>query len=200
MDECRVGRVTLSHEVRGDGAPVVFLHHGIADRSVWEPQWSSFAPGRTLVRCDFAGFGESPIGQLPLTPARDVAALLDTLGITDAVVVGASMGGRVALELAVGRPDLVHALVLVAPALPGVDWSQAMRDYGAAEDDAVAAGDLARGHRGESADVGRRARSSRGGRRAHLQGSRRRHAAPRPRGADAPVGGARGGAARTRPR
>ncbi|MFH8252595.1 alpha/beta fold hydrolase [Microbacterium sp. B2969] len=135
--------MTLWHELKGGGQPVIFLHHGIADSRVWQPQWSSLAPRHMLVRCDFAGFGQSPIGPLPLTPARDVAALLDMLGIADAVVVGSSMGGRVALELAVARPDLVSALVLAAPALPGVNWSQAVRAYGEAEDDAVAGGDLA---------------------------------------------------------
>lgn len=47
-----------------------------------------------------------------------------------------------ALELAVGRPDLVRALVLVAAALPEVDWSREVRAFGAAEDDAMAAQDL----------------------------------------------------------
>jgi pimeloyl-ACP methyl ester carboxylesterase len=71
-----------------------------------------------------------------------VVSLLDELDISSAGIVGASLGGRVALELAVARPDLVRALVLEDAGLPGFDWSEAVRAYGAAEDEAVARGDL----------------------------------------------------------
>jgi 3-oxoadipate enol-lactonase len=107
-----------------------------------EPQWTSFAGRHRLLRLDLAGFGRTPIETLPLTHARDVACLLDELGISAAGLVGASMGGRVALELAVARPDLVRAVVLVDAGLPGVEWSDVVRAYGAAEDEAVARGDL----------------------------------------------------------
>jgi len=109
---------------------------------MWEPQWTSFATRYRLLRCDFAGFGRTPIDRLPVTPAQDVVNLLDELDISSAGVVGASMGGRVALELAVARPDLVQTLVLEDAGLPGVNWSEAVRAYGAAEDKAVARGDL----------------------------------------------------------
>lgn len=134
--------MSLYCEVKGRGAPVLFLHQGVADGRVWDRQWASFAPSYTLVRCDLPGFGRSPISDIPIAHARDVGATLDEVGVSSAAVVGGSLGGRVALELAVGRPDLVRALVLVAAALPGVAWSPEVRAFGAAEDDAVAAGDL----------------------------------------------------------
>ena len=132
----------LYFEVKGNGAPVLFIHQGIADCRVWDRQWISFAPRYKLMRCDLAGFGRSPISKIPIAHARDVAAALDEAGVSGAAVVGGSLGGRVALELAVGRPDLVRALVLVAAALPGVDWSREVRSFGAAEDDAMASRDL----------------------------------------------------------
>jgi pimeloyl-ACP methyl ester carboxylesterase len=131
------------HELQGSGPPIVFIHAGIADSGMWEPQWASFAGRYRLLRLDLAGFGRTPIERLPVTPARDVVGLLDELGISAAGVVGASLGGRVALEVAVARPDLVRALVLVDAGLPGVEWSEAVRSYGAAEDEAVTRGDLA---------------------------------------------------------
>ena len=94
------------------------------------------------VRCDLAGFGGTPITTLPLTNAADVISLLDELEIASAAIVGASLGGRVALEVTVARPDLVGALVLVGAALPGLDWSDAVRTYGAAEEEAIERGDL----------------------------------------------------------
>jgi 3-oxoadipate enol-lactonase len=135
--------VGVYYEVRGSGPPIVFLHAAIADSRMWEPQWTSFAAGHRLLRLDLAGFGRTPIERLPLTHARDVVGLLDGLEISAAGVVGASLGGRVALEVAVARPDLVRALVLVDSGLPGVEWSAAVRAYGAAEDEAVTRGDLA---------------------------------------------------------
>jgi pimeloyl-ACP methyl ester carboxylesterase len=134
--------MSLHHEETGAGPPVVFVHAGIADGRMWAPQWASLAPGRRLVRLDLAGFGRTPVERVPVTHARDVVALLDELGVSGAALVGASMGGRVALEVAVARPDLVRALVLVGSALPGLDWSDAVRAYGAAEDEAVTRGDL----------------------------------------------------------
>jgi 3-oxoadipate enol-lactonase len=135
--------MALHHELGGSGSDlVVFLHEGIADSRMWDPQWRSFAARFRLLRCDLAGFGRTPIERLPLSHARDVAGLLDGLGISGAAVVGASVGGRIALELAVARPELVRALVLEDAALPGLDWSQTVRDYGEAEEEAVRRGDL----------------------------------------------------------
>jgi 3-oxoadipate enol-lactonase len=134
--------VGVHYEVKGSGTPIVFIHEAIADSRMWEPQWTSFAGGHRLLRLDLAGFGNTPINRLPVTHAQDVVGLLDELEISSASLVGASLGGRVALELAVARPDLVRALVLEDAGLPGVDWSEVVRAYGAAEDEAVARGDL----------------------------------------------------------
>jgi pimeloyl-ACP methyl ester carboxylesterase len=68
--------------------------------------------------------------------------LLDLVGITRAVVVGGSLGGRVALEMAMARPSAVGALVLVSPALPGHDWCREVREFGDAEDAALDAGEV----------------------------------------------------------
>jgi pimeloyl-ACP methyl ester carboxylesterase len=133
--------VTLWHEVTGSGPPVVLLHEGIADSRMWDPQWESFAGYRRL-RCDLTGFGRSPIAPPVVCHARDVASLLDEVGISGAALVGCSLGGRVALELAIARPELVAALVLGAAGLPGHEWSRAVREGWAAEDEAVARGDL----------------------------------------------------------
>ena len=135
-------RPFLYHEVKGSGPPVVLLHPGIADSRVWEPQWASFADRYRLVRCDFPGFGRTPLDGLTVNFAKDVADLLDELDISAAGIVGCSLGGGAALELAVGRPDLVRALVLVGAGLPGQTPSEAMRAYDATETEAIARGDL----------------------------------------------------------
>lgn len=103
-----------------DGLPLVFLHAGVADGRMWQPQWEAFADRHPCVRYDRRGFGQSrTLHPMPYSRTADLLAVLDGCGVQRAVLVGCSQGGRVALDLAVARPDRVAALVLVAPAVTG---------------------------------------------------------------------------------
>ena len=106
---------------------------------MWRPQEAALrAAGFDVHAPDLRGFGRRPMGTEPFSNARDVEALLDG----PSVVIGASLGGRVALELTVLRPDLVERLVLVAPGLPGWAWSDETRAGWAAEEEAFERGDF----------------------------------------------------------
>src|SRR5712691_2913413 len=96
---------------------------------------------RTL-RYDMRGFGRSPLEPGTFSHARDLVELLEEQGIDLAALVGNSAGGRVALEVAVARPDLVDALVLVDAGLPGHAWSSAVRSFWEEEDAALERGDV----------------------------------------------------------
>src|SRR5262249_56657185 len=72
----------------------------------------------------------------------DLIESLEAHGIERAALIGVSLGGRVALEVALARPELVSALALVAPGVPGHEWSQETRDAWAEEEAAFEAGDL----------------------------------------------------------
>jgi pimeloyl-ACP methyl ester carboxylesterase len=120
----------------------VLVHEGIADSRMWDPQWASWADRHRLLRFDMEGFGRSPIESETLIYARDVVALLDELGIAGAALVGVSMGARVALEVALARPDLAGALVLVAAGVPNDDWTAEMNAHGEREYELVIAGEL----------------------------------------------------------
>ncbi|HEU4354007.1 MAG TPA: alpha/beta hydrolase [Actinomycetota bacterium] len=135
-------RMEIWHEVAGNGSPVLFIHEGICDSRVWDPQWETFPRSHRTFRCDLRGFGRTPLTPEPYSHARDVVALLDRLDVGPAALVGGSLGGRVALEVAVARPDLVERLVLVAAGLPDHRWSDVILNYGEEEDAAVARGDL----------------------------------------------------------
>ena len=118
---------------------VVLLHAGVADSRMWAPQIGLLrAAGYQVVAPDLRGYGERPLGSGSFSHMRDVAVLLDG----EAVVVGNSLGGRVALELALHRPDLVSRLLLVAPGLPGWEWSDEVRAGWATEGEAFDRGDL----------------------------------------------------------
>jgi 3-oxoadipate enol-lactonase len=131
----------LHVEVSGDGPAVVLVHAGVCDSRMWEPQWRSWAGSFRLVRLDLRGFGRSPLAPGSYSNGADLVAVLEGLG-TPAALVGNSLGGRVALEAAVARPDLVNRLVLVAPALPGHEWSEGVRCAWEEEEAAAESGDL----------------------------------------------------------
>jgi len=130
-------------EATGEGPAVVLVHAGICDSGMWDPQWRSLAGRHRLVRHDMRGFGRSPVPPGRYSHARDLVAVMDSADVAEAVVVGTSMGGRVALEVAVAHPERVSALVLVGSGLPDHEWSDAVKEYWAAEDEAIERGDLA---------------------------------------------------------
>jgi 3-oxoadipate enol-lactonase len=106
---------------------------------MWRPQVEVLqAAGYRVIAPDLRGFGEHRLEPAPFSYVRDVEELIDGA----AAVVGNSQGGRVALELAVHRADLVERLVLIAPGLPGWEWSDETRAGWAAEEAAYEAGDL----------------------------------------------------------
>lgn len=99
---------------RAAGRPLVLLHGVFMDTSLWDGLLAGLDGGR-VIAVDMPSHGSSP--DLPAGSSLDdhvtaVAATLDTLGVRDAVVVGHSWGGMVALRLAHTRTDLVAGLVL----------------------------------------------------------------------------------------
>ena len=132
----------LHFEHAGEGAHVVLIHAGIADSRMWAPQWAAWEGRFALTRLDLRGFGRSGRQTGSFSHAADVLAVLDATRIDRAALVGASFGGRVALDLAAAHPERVTGLVLADPPLPGHAWSDEIRAFSEAEDEALEAGDL----------------------------------------------------------
>ena len=109
---------------------------------MWDPQWETYPPSHRVLRYDLRGFGRSPIGPGRFSHARDLIELLERQGVQKASLVGVSMGGRAALEVALARPELVEALVLVGTGFPGHDWSAEMQAADNAEFEALKRGDV----------------------------------------------------------
>ncbi|MFJ6939578.1 alpha/beta fold hydrolase [Streptomyces sp. NPDC101132] len=133
----------LSHDLEGAGPVVVLLHSGVCDRRMWEPQAAALvAAGHRVLRPDLRGYGRTPAASGPYRDADDVLALLDSLGIREAAFVGASFGGRVALELAAGAPERVRALALLCPARAGFVPGAELTALWEREDALLEAGDV----------------------------------------------------------
>ncbi|WP_049576376.1 alpha/beta fold hydrolase [Streptomyces sp. SBT349] len=135
------GRLLVESDGAGDPV-VVLLHAGVTDKALWDGVVPALAESRRVVRYDLRGFGASSPPAAPFTHADDLLSLLDALEVERAVLVGASLGARVALEFAASHPGRVAGLALFASPLPRHDRSPAMRAYAEAEDAALNAGDL----------------------------------------------------------
>src|SRR6201993_3920064 len=100
------------------GTPIVLLQHFMGNLDNYDPGITdALAEGREVILTDNAGVGLST-GTAPeavVGMARDAACLIDALGLEHVDLFGFSMGGFVAQQIAVDRPELVRRLVLVGP-------------------------------------------------------------------------------------
>ena len=116
MPTMHVNGIDLYYEITGTGEPLLLIHgHGSSTQD-WALQVDYFAEHYQVITFDVRGFGHSskPKGTYSIRLfAEDTAALLTGLNISYAHVVGISMGGMIAFELALGYPRLAKSLVIV---------------------------------------------------------------------------------------
>ena len=113
----RANGVVLScrDEGRRDGPALVFINALGSDLRIWDDVAAILSPDFRIIRYDKRGHGLSELGPDRCDMAdyaRDLAALLDRLGVARATVVGLSIGGLIAQDLYRQRPELFAALVL----------------------------------------------------------------------------------------
>ena len=120
--------VKVHYKVAGEGRPALVLLHGFAASVFsWREVMGPLAKSHTVTAFDRPGFGltERPLpgewqGQNPYSPEAQVdltVALMDALGIDQAVLIGNSAGGTVAVLTALTHPERAQALILVDPAI-----------------------------------------------------------------------------------
>jgi pimeloyl-ACP methyl ester carboxylesterase len=113
---------------RGREPRAVFIHGFGGDLRTWDGLWLALGDGLPALRYDLRGYGRSPIrDRSAFDHADDLLALLDALGIDRADLVGASMGGSIAVNFTIDHPDRVRRLVLISPGLVAWEWSDAWR-------------------------------------------------------------------------
>lgn len=115
MPMAKLRKVKLSYNTAGSGFPIVFISGLGVDKMCWIYQIPDFQQHFKVIVFDNRGIGKSQgsIGPYSIKMmANDVAELLNYLGIKKTHVVGTSMGGMIAQELAINYPEIVEKLVL----------------------------------------------------------------------------------------
>ncbi len=116
MPIAHVNGVDLHHLQAGEGDDVLLLCGLGDDVTAWNGQFHPFSERHRVTVVDNRGVGRSslPDGEFTVRDmASDAAALCDAIGIGPAHVMGFSMGGAIAQELAIARPELIRSLVIV---------------------------------------------------------------------------------------
>lgn len=121
-----VNDTSLYYEEKGRGFPIVFVSGGgILDRRGWDEQFEFFSKYYRVIRYDVRGIGKSARPQTPFSHSEDLYALLTHLKIKQAHVVGLSVGGAIATDLAITHSEMVDRLVLAASGLSSDSKSDA---------------------------------------------------------------------------
>lgn len=116
MAYCSVNNIRIYYEVSGEGFPLLFIHANPFDHRLWLYQIASFSTFFKVIAVDLRGYGHS---DKPTSPTSLAMMASDVLGvcrqeeIKEAIVAGISVGGNVALQLGLDRPDIFKALILV---------------------------------------------------------------------------------------
>ena len=117
MPTVQVGDIDMYYEVHGSGEPLVLIGWLASDLSEMEWLTSWCAQTHRVLAFDNRGAGRTDKPDAPFSipmMAADTDALMEAVGMSHATVLGVSMGGRIALDLALEHPDRVARLILVS--------------------------------------------------------------------------------------
>ena len=116
----RANGIAINYEMTGEGDCLVLVHGAGDNLRMWYAQTPVFSREYRVLTYDVRGFGETECPEsevdMPLL-AADLCELLRALGIESAFVLGYSMGGRIALQLALDEPAMVRALIMANSAI-----------------------------------------------------------------------------------
>ena len=129
MPIAQVNGIKLHYQMQGRGQPLLLIHGLGAVAEDWEPQIAAFAKDYCVIAPDLRGHGQSdkPAGPYSMRLfAEDMAGLMHALRLGPAHVVGLSLGGGVAFQLALDAPELVKTLTIVnsAPEMILRTWQE----------------------------------------------------------------------------
>ncbi|MBB4888321.1 alpha/beta fold hydrolase [Streptomyces netropsis] len=126
----------------GDGLPLVLLHPGIGDSTIWDTVMPRLTERHRVIRYDVRGFGRSPAATAKYSLVEDLVAVLDHFGLRRVALVGSSMGGVPAVNLALDDPGRIAALALLCPGVTGYPGMLTTAEFMAELEARAEAGDM----------------------------------------------------------
>ena len=126
MTTVKVGDINMYYEVHGEGEPLLLIMGLGSDLTSWIFQIPEFSKKYRVIVFDNRGVGRTDAPDTPYSidmMADDTAGLLDALSIEKAHVLGVSMGGMIAQELAIKHPQRVKRLILATTAAGSYSWA-----------------------------------------------------------------------------
>jgi len=138
-----VGDALIYYEIAGEGDPFVMIHAGVADSRQWDNEFAHFANRYRVIRYDLRGYGMSEPVDGEFSHLRDLVGLLHHLQIDRPLIaMGCSMGGGLAMNLALSKMAKVKALIMVDAGPPGLELDVPTPPQAAEAEKAYSAGDL----------------------------------------------------------
>ena len=120
-----VNGLKMYYEIQGAGNPVIVLHGGFGNTELFMPNVTALAKNNKVILVDMQGHGRTADIDRPLVPdfmANDIAALIKHLGLGKTNIIGYSLGGSVALRLAIQHPELLDKVVLISCPFKRKGW------------------------------------------------------------------------------
>lgn len=109
--------INYYYEIHGEGEPLLLLHGGLGSFDMFEPILPALTENQQVIGVDLQGHGRTVLGNRPITyesMGEDMAVILKELGYDKVDVMGYSMGGGLALRIAIQHPEMVNRLVVVS--------------------------------------------------------------------------------------
>ena len=116
MPQISCNSINIYYETYGEGSSLLFIHGLGSSTADWKAQIDYFTPNYKVIALDLRGHGQSdkPLENYSITLfADDVACLIKKLNIQPTNIVGISLGGMIAMQLAVNKPELLKSLIVV---------------------------------------------------------------------------------------
>lgn len=112
-----VGGINYYYEIRGEGEPLLLLHGGLGSVDMFAPIMPALTQHRQVIGVDLQGHGRTSLGKQPFSleaMGADMGKIVSELGYGQVDVLGYSMGGGIALQMAAQSPEKVRRLVIAS--------------------------------------------------------------------------------------